>query len=200
MYKNLFKIYNKRFSCRIFDDEFIIPKSDIDKIVSSAYLWPSSYALWPFELIIINNKNIIKLLWKTLKEHNFIMNSSLLIFFCQRNELFNNINIKENWNTFMTNDSNLIKANEWHLDSAISGTYIDLTATSLWYNTIWMWYYQNKIWRRILKIPDNLTLLFYIAIWKNKFPNKHKKIDLSSKKDIKNKIHYLNYWKKYYDK
>lgn len=80
---------------------------------------------------------------------------------------------KKNW--YKDNYNKYILANYPLVDSTIAWTYIDLTAIALWYNTIWMSYYENITWRKIMNIPNDLKLLYYIALWKNKFPNKVKK-------------------------
>lgn len=167
MYQDLIKIIHKRFSCRNYDENFKIPQEDIEKIVTWAYLWPSSYALWPFELVVVSNSNTIKLISNSIKEHRFCEQSSLLIFVCQKKL------------DYTDKDDEIRKllhmANEWHLDAAIAGTYIDLIATSLWYNTIWMWYYENQVGKKILRLPEDLWLLYYIAIGKLPSTSKAKK-------------------------
>jgi len=187
MNKELFKIFNDRFSCRYFKEGIVIPDEDIEKMVSWAYLWPSSYDLWPYELIVINNKNIINLISNSIEEHKFIKNASSLIVVCQKNIKYENID------EYLRND--LLIANEWHIDASIAWTYIDLIATSMWYNTIWMGYYENKYGRRILNIPKDYKLLYYIAIWKKWHENIKRK---NNKTNYKGKVHKFKFWKSYY--
>ncbi len=189
MYDNLLKIFDKRFSCRNFEKWYKIPEEDIKKMLSWAYLWPSSYSLWPFELIVIDNPNLIKLIANSIWEHRFCQDCSVMIFVAQEKLKYEN---KSEWLR-----RELLAANEAHIDASIAWTYLDLVATSLWYSTVWMWYYENIIWRKILRIPNHLELLYYIAIWKNSDPNKFKKHYYNTK--YKQKIYTMRYWNKYYD-
>lgn len=186
MYKNLKKILDNRFSCRFFKKWFKIPEEDIDKIVSWAYLGPSSCELWPFSLILVKNNKIINLIANLRHEHKIIKNASLLIFVTQENLIYKE-GIKKDY----------ITADEWHIDASIAWIYIDLIATSLSYNTLWMWYYESRVWRKILDIPKSHKLLYYIAIWKKWHENLKKE---NHNTYFKDKIYNLRFWKKYYGK
>lgn len=176
-YINLNKLYNKRFSCRTFDNEFIIPYDDIYKILISAYEWPSYLSLWGYKIIIVTDKRVINLVAKSRDKHLFIKNASMLVFFVI--EPVDSLPI----NDFYKNE--LEKTNELLIDVSIAWTYLDLTATSLWYNTIWMSYNDDKFWKKILNIPDDYKLVYYIAIWKNKYKSK-----------IKRSFHDISFWDK----
>jgi len=190
MYKILKKIYDKRFSCRTFDDSFKIPVEDINKIVSAAYLWPSTYSLWAYDIVIVDNKKLIKLLSSIRWEHMFIWRASLLLFFIKKPVKSLDIpdKLKEEF----------LLSNETNIDLSIAGTYVDLTSTALWYNTIWMWLYEEKKCKKVLNIPNDHELLYYVAIWKNMDDKKFVKESYNTW--IKDKVFISKYWNKLYVK
>lgn len=148
---NLLSLLIKRRSIRKYKNKKV-EQEKIDKMIQAALLSPSGHAKYPWQFIVVDNKNLLSRL-SSSKIHGstFLSNAPLGIV--------------------VTADQNL--SDIWIEDASIASTFIMLTAQWLGLGSCWIQIRKRmhsetktaeEYIREILKIPENINVLSIIAL------------------------------------
>lgn len=170
---NLIDVMLKRRSTRKFNDEEIT-KEELDKILQSALLAPTSMNRKPCNFMVVERKETLELLSKS-KDHgaDLISGASKAIVVV----------------------ADALVADTWIEDSSIALTYMHLMATELGLGSCWVQIHLRSrdgvdsqgIVRDILKIDDHYNIVGILALGhSDDIPDAHSIEELD-----KNKIHFL---------
>ena len=148
---NLLSLLIKRRSIRKYKNEKV-EQEKIDKMIQAALLSPSGHAKYPWQFIVVDNKNLLSRL-SSSKMHGsaFLSNAPLGIV--------------------VTADQNL--SDIWIEDASIASTFIMLTAQWLGLGSCWIQIRKRmhsetktaeEYIRGMLNIPENVNVLSIIAL------------------------------------
>lgn len=148
---NLLSLIKKRRSIRKFNNKEI-EQEKIEKIIQAALLSPSGHAKYPWQFIVVDDKNLLsRLSFSKMHGSAFLSNAPLGIV--------------------VTADQNL--SDVWIEDASIASTFIMLTAHWLGLGSCWIQIRKRmhseaktaeEYIREILKIPENVNVLSIIAL------------------------------------
>ena len=169
----LLDVMLKRRSTRKFNDE-PVTKDELDKILTSALLAPTSMNRKPCNFMVVERKETLEELSKS-KDHgaDLIRGADKAIVVV----------------------ADTLLADTWIEDSSIALTYMHLMASELDIGSCWVQIHlrsrdgedSEKIVREILKIDDNYRIVGILALGhSNDIPDAHELGDID-----KNKIHFL---------
>lgn len=170
---NLIDVMLKRRSTRKFNDEEIT-KEELDKILQSALLAPTSMNRKPCNFMVVERKETLELLSKS-KDHGADLISGA--------------------NKAIVVVADALVADTWIEDSSIALTYMHLMATELGLGSCWVQIHLRSrdgvdsqgIVRDILKIDDHYNIVGILALGhSDDIPDAHSIEELD-----KNKIHFL---------
>ena len=158
MDNNLLSLIKKRRSIRKFNNKEI-EQEKIEKIIQAALLSPSGHAKYPWQFIVIDDKNLLsRLSFSKMHGSAFLSNAPLGIV--------------------VTADQKL--SDIWIEDASIASTFIMLTAHWLGLGSCWIQIRKRmhseaktaeEYVREILNIPENISVLSIIALG---YPDKEK--------------------------
>ena len=169
----LLDVMLKRRSTRKFNQN-PITKEELDKILTSALLAPTSRNRKPCNFMVVENKEIINKLSKS-KDHgaDFVKNANKVIVVI----------------------ANSLVSDTWCEDSSIALTYMHLMASELNIGSCWVQIHlrskngenSEDIVREILKIDNYYRIVGFLALGKSdNIPHEYSLRDVD-----KNKIHFL---------
>jgi nitroreductase len=170
---DLIDVMLKRRSTRKFNDEEIT-KEELDKILQSALLAPTSMNRKPCNFMVVERKETLELLSKS-KDHGADLLSGA--------------------NKAIVVVADTLVADTWIEDSSIALTYMHLMATELGIGSCWVQIHLRSrdgvdsqgIVRDILKIDDHYNIVGILALGhSDDIPDAHSIEDID-----KNKIHFL---------
>ncbi|MBE3036120.1 MAG: nitroreductase family protein [Candidatus Atribacteria bacterium] len=151
MDNNLLSLIKKRRSIRKFNNKEI-EQEKIEKIIQAALLSPSGHAKYPWQFIVVDDKNLLsRLSFSKMHGSAFLSNAPLGIV--------------------VTADQNL--SDVWIEDASIASTFIMLTAHWLGLGSCWIQIRKRmhseaktaeEYIREILRIPENVNVLSIIAL------------------------------------
>jgi len=163
----------KRRSTRKFNDESVT-KDELDKILSSALLAPTSMNRKPCSFMVVERKEILVELSKS-KDHG--------------------ADLIKGANKAIVVVADALVADTWIEDSSIALAYMHLMATDLGLGSCWVQIHlrskedvdSEKIVRDILKIDDHYRIVGILALGhSDDIPKAHSLADID-----KNKVHFL---------
>ena len=170
---NLIEVMLKRRSTRKFND-VEITKEELDKILQSALLAPTSMNRKPCNFMVVERKETLELLSKS-KDHG--------------------ADLIKGANKAIVVVADALVADTWIEDSSIALTYMHLMATELGLGSCWVQIHlrsrdgvdSQEIVRDILKIDDHYNIVGILALGhSDDIPDAHSIEGLD-----KNKIHFL---------
>ena len=169
----LLDVMLKRRSTRKFTNH-VIAKSDLDKILTSALLAPTSMNRKPCSFMVVENKNILEELSKA-KDHG--------------------ADLVKNADKAIVVVADTLIADTWIEDSSIALTYMHLMAAELGIGSCWVQIHlrskdgvdSEEIVRNILKIDNHYRIVGLLALGhSDDIPKPHTLDEID-----KNKIHFL---------
>lgn len=169
----LLDVMLKRRSTRKFTNH-VIAKSDLDKILTSALLAPTSMNRKPCNFMVVENKNILEELSKA-KDHG--------------------ADLVKNADKAIVVVADTLIADTWIEDSSIAFTYMHLMAAELGIGSCWVQIHlrskdgvdSEEIVRNILKIDNHYRIVGLLALGhSDDIPMPHTLDEID-----KNKIHFL---------
>ena len=169
----LLDVMLKRRSTRKFTNH-VIAKSDLDKILTSALLAPTSMNRKPCNFMVVENKNILEELSKA-KDHG--------------------ADLVKNADKAIVVVADTLIADTWIEDSSIALTYMHLMAAELGIGSCWVQIHlrskdgvdSEEIVRNILKIDNHYRIVGLLALGhSDDIPKPHTLDEID-----KNKIHFL---------
>ena len=148
---NLLSLLIKRRSIRKYKNKKV-EQEKIEKIIQAALWSPSGHAKYPWQFIVVNDKNLLsQLSFSKMHGSAFLSNAPLGIV--------------------VTADQN--QSDVWIEDTSIASTFIMLTAHWLGLGSCWIQIRKRmhsetktaeEYIREILKIPENINVLSIIAL------------------------------------
>ncbi len=132
-----------------------IPDNELNKILNSARMAPSSCNTQPWHFIVVRDENLkeelSKCAIKGTRINKWMVDADIVVVLCGKPH------------PFLHRGADLLGRDCHKLDVAIAGEHMVLTATELGIGSCWIGWFSEKKVKKLLKIPSNVNVISMIT-------------------------------------